>query len=831
MIKSLRLMMNIMMFVALVPLVSMLYVFAARGVGVVSEYTISFISPYCFLVDGDEVNLAIKKSVKNNVSSYTSVDDTLEHIIFDVWTDSVYANKLNWDTGSSQNIDATQNANIRVFYVKGEKTAYVLSPNLIASRDCAHMFENFSALKTVDFRNFNSVESVSHENMFSGDSALTNIYNSDNISTNLSTTLANMFYGCTNLSSVDTTDYRTPNVTTMRGMFKNSGITSVDISSFDAQIVTDFTEMFSGCSRLTSFTANSVKMNATCTMQSMFSGCSALTTLDLTGLNTSNVVNMQNMFLNCSSLSSIDLSSFITVNVTNFSGMFSGCSSLTTLDLGTMTTDHATTLESMFSSCGATELNLSKFDTSNVTNMNQMFYSMPNLTTIYVSNLWTIHSVTTATNMFYGTTHIEGGMHTTYDSTKVNAEYAYVDLPDTKGYLTASDEEYKGVYIYDEWDTLMEITYVSTEATYTLPTGAEYDYFKDKSNNTYSPGDPISYESFTAVENIEFTMYVKRYRVSLSNGTNGSYVNRTISYTYKGHSTSVTTSSTSTTSFNCPAEAVVSITVTARNTSYTNPKCTVSPTSVTLSTITQYSEYEFTMPSQTVTITFSASESGGGWCIASGSMVTMADGTQKAVDDISLNDKLKVFNHEAGEWVTTDVNFIEYDGIHTYNVINLRFSDGTLTRIIYEHGFFDLDTNRYEYIHEDDCTDFIGHRFVKLNGDTHEAVTLVDAFITTEDVGCYSIVGKYHLDIYTDNMLSMPGGISGMFNIFDYDENLKFINMEEELAEYGVFTYEDFADYMDEETFNLYPIPHLKVALAKGIITYEMMEYLIWRYT
>jgi len=55
--------------------------------------------------------------------------------------------------------------------------------------------------------------------------------------------------------------------------------------------------------------------------------------------------------------------------------------------------------------------------------------------------------------------------------------------------------------------------------------------------------------------------------------------------------------------------------------------------------------------------------------------------------------------------------------------------------------------------------------------------------------------------------------------------------MEKELNEYRVFTYEDFAEFMSEETFALYPISHLKVALAKGIITEEIMLYLIERYT
>ena len=51
----------------------------------------------------------------------------------------------------------------------------------------------------------------------------------------------------------------------------------------------------------------------------------------------------------CSSLTHLDLSNFNTNNVTNMSGMFLGCSSLT-------------------------NINLSNFNNSKVTNMNGMFY-------------------------------------------------------------------------------------------------------------------------------------------------------------------------------------------------------------------------------------------------------------------------------------------------------------------------------------------------------------------------------------------------------------------------------------------------------------------------
>ena len=66
-------------------------------------------------------------------------------------------------------------------------------------------------------------------------------------------------------------------------------------------------------------------------MSNMFYGCSALTSLDLTKFNTAKVVIMDNMFNGCSALKSLDLTNFNTANVTYMNNMFEGCSALTTI--------------------------------------------------------------------------------------------------------------------------------------------------------------------------------------------------------------------------------------------------------------------------------------------------------------------------------------------------------------------------------------------------------------------------------------------------------------------------------------------------------------------
>ena len=104
------------------------------------------------------------------------------------------------------------------------------------------------------------------------------------------------------------------------------------------------------------------------------------------------------MFSACSSLTSLNLSNFNTKNVTNMSYMFSSCSSLKNLDLSNIDTKNVTNMIYMFSSCSSlTNLNLSSFDTKNVTNMSYMFYDCSSLTNLNLSNFDTKN----VTNMSY----------------------------------------------------------------------------------------------------------------------------------------------------------------------------------------------------------------------------------------------------------------------------------------------------------------------------------------------------------------------------------------------------------------------------------------------
>ena len=97
---------------------------------------------------------------------------------------------------------------------------------------------------------------------------------------------------------------------------------------------------------------------------------------------------------------SIDLSNFNTSNVTDMHYMFSDCSSLTSLDLSSFNTPNVTDMNSMFRNCSSlTSLDLSSFNTTNVTNMASLFNSCSSLTSLDLSSFNTTN-VTKMAGMF-----------------------------------------------------------------------------------------------------------------------------------------------------------------------------------------------------------------------------------------------------------------------------------------------------------------------------------------------------------------------------------------------------------------------------------------------
>ena len=103
-------------------------------------------------------------------------------------------------------------------------------------------------------------------------------------------------------------------------------------------------------------------------------------------------------------IESIDLSNFDTSNVTDMESMFYGCNSLTSIKgLENFDTSQVTNMSQMFYDCAKIRtLNVSNFDTSNVANMSDMFSMCDLLSDIKGLENFNTSQVTTMESMFYG---------------------------------------------------------------------------------------------------------------------------------------------------------------------------------------------------------------------------------------------------------------------------------------------------------------------------------------------------------------------------------------------------------------------------------------------
>lgn len=336
------------------------------------------------------------------------------------------------------------------------------------------------------------------------------------------------FYECTKLNSINNlTNLNTSEVTTMKFMFADcSQLASIDLSNFHTNNVYNFSSMFSGCTALTklddiaNITFNTTKYKNTGTgsvgderikvdgmfahsglkkidvshwattpigsYRSLFLHCDQLTDVNVTGIvkaytvdpETGNDVvattDLYNMFFGCSSLGTdldhpLDVSSFETDNVTNMAYMFDGCSGLPSIDVSNFKTSKVKDISYMFSGCsGLTVLDISNFNTSAVTDMDWMFANCSNLTTIKIKigtnpedNGWNMSKVSESNTkcMFKNDYSLIGNDGTLCDVSVYSDDY-YIDgkfaHANEGGYLTTDD--YKIFYDIDADDDEYKLT-------------------------------------------------------------------------------------------------------------------------------------------------------------------------------------------------------------------------------------------------------------------------------------------------------------------------------------------------------------------------------------
>lgn len=215
-------------------------------------------------------------------------------------------------------------------------------------------------------------------------------------------------------------------------------------------------------------------------------------------------------------------------------------------------------------------------------------------------------------------------------------------------------------------------------------------------------------------------------------------------------------------------------------------------------------------------------------CFEAGTMVLTNHG-EKKIEDITKNDLILSFNHFSGQYEYKPIAAVIYHGISNYEVMELMFDDGSYIGFINNHGLFDVTLNRYVDFTSENYNNYIGHEFIKYNQGNHEKVTLKGVNIVHKTTGSYTLVTSENLNCVGNGLLNITSVLYGVYNIFDYDENYCYDmnQVESEITQYGLYTYDDFKDLISEKIFVDYGFKYFKISIAKGYMTYEILMYYI----
>lgn len=151
-------------------------------------------------------------------------------------------------------------------------------------------------------------------------------------------------------------------------------------------------------------------------------------------------------------------------------------------------------------------------------------------------------------------------------------------------------------------------------------------------------------------------------------------------------------------------------------------------------------------------------------CLAEGTLITLADGTSKVIENIKMSDNLKVWDFDNGVFATAKPLWIKQkETTSKYNL--LTFSNGSTLKTIEQHRIFNKQAGAFTYPMTDDTP--IGT--ITIN-EYNQEVTLIDKTVVNETVNYYNVITDYHMNLYANGILT-----SMRFNNVYHIDEMKFV--------------------------------------------------------
>ncbi len=231
---------------------------------------------------------------------------------------------------------------------------------------------------------------------------------------------------------------------------------------------------------------------------------------------------------------------------------------------------------------------------------------------------------------------------------------------------------------------------------------------------------------------------------------------------------------------------------------------------------------------QTITYTVTWSTNG---CFTGDTLVALADGTYARLDSLKSDDLVLSWNAFTGTIESMPISLFWNHGEGLYNVITLEFSNGKTLNVVTEHGFFDATLNKYVFINHENYVEYLGHHFAVVGEEgTIETVELVSGIAEYKWSSCYSLRSACNDNVIVEGFLTLTiEDIPGFLTYFEFGDDYKYDKekMESDIAQYGLYTYEEWQDYVSYEEFIALNGQYLSIVVGKGYITREEILMLI----
>ena len=215
-----------------------------------------------------------------------------------------------------------------------------------------------------------------------------------------------------------------------------------------------------------------------------------------------------------------------------------------------------------------------------------------------------------------------------------------------------------------------------------------------------------------------------------------------------------------------------------------------------------------------------------GGCVTPDTLFTLADGTEKRVDELQDDDRLMIWDFDRGCLSEAGITFF-HRVKEEAPVLRVSFSDGTDVGVVMEHAFFDLTDRKFVAIRSaGQALDLLGHRFAKLSGGKLTEVTLTGIMEDGTTDSYYSPVTEAHFNCFANGMLNISGFMAGLYNVFDLEKNeLKYDAAKKaaEIKAVGEIPYEVFASVASRELYDRNNAGWFSVSIAKGLTTAEAL--------